>query len=120
MTARRISSPARSSSARGSAMSIKEQRTPQSRQKSPPANVARHFGQIFIMSRRRRCTVEERGGQGGPVFRSCGAGTRPAPRTVEEALMLYVLAGILLLAWLLGFGVFHLTSAFIHFVLVLA
>ena len=34
--------------------------------------------------------------------------------------MLYVLAGILLLAWLLGFGVFHITSAFIHLVLVLA
>ena len=34
--------------------------------------------------------------------------------------MLYVLAGILLLAWLLGFGVFHVASSLIHLVLVLA
>lgn len=34
--------------------------------------------------------------------------------------MLYVLAGILLLAWLLGFGVFHVASSLIHIVLVLA
>jgi hypothetical protein len=34
--------------------------------------------------------------------------------------MLYVIAGILLLAWLLGFGVFHVTTAFIHLVLLLA
>ncbi len=34
--------------------------------------------------------------------------------------MLYVLAGILLLAWLLGFGIFHVTSSLIHLVLVAA
>ena len=34
--------------------------------------------------------------------------------------MLYALAGILLLAWLLGFGVFHVTSGLIHLVLVVA
>jgi hypothetical protein len=34
--------------------------------------------------------------------------------------MLYVVAGVLSIAWLLGFGVLHVTSAFIHLVLVLA
>ncbi|MGZ3419678.1 MAG: lmo0937 family membrane protein [Polyangiales bacterium] len=34
--------------------------------------------------------------------------------------MLYTLAAILLLAWLLGFGAFHITSGLIHLVLVLA
>lgn len=34
--------------------------------------------------------------------------------------MLYVLAGILLLAWLLGFGVFHVGSSLIHLVLLVA
>ena len=34
--------------------------------------------------------------------------------------MLYALAGILLLAWLLGFGVFHVAGGLIHLVLVVA
>jgi hypothetical protein len=38
----------------------------------------------------------------------------------EEGLMLYVIAGILLLAWLFGFGVFHVGTALIHLVLVAA
>lgn len=34
--------------------------------------------------------------------------------------MLYALAAILVIAWLLGFGAFHVTSSLIHLVLVLA
>lgn len=36
------------------------------------------------------------------------------------SVMLYALAAILLLAWLLGWGAFHVTSGLIHLVLVLA
>lgn len=34
--------------------------------------------------------------------------------------MLRILAAILIIAWLLGFTVFHVTAAFIHVLLVLA
>jgi len=34
--------------------------------------------------------------------------------------MLRILAAVLIIAWLLGFTVFHVTAAFIHVLLVLA
>jgi hypothetical protein len=37
-----------------------------------------------------------------------------------EVTVLYALAAILLVAWLLGLTAFHVTSGFIHLVLVLA
>jgi uncharacterized protein DUF5670 len=39
---------------------------------------------------------------------------------VEDYIMFYTLAVILIVAWLLGFGVFHVAGGLIHLLLVLA
>ncbi|GAC1352552.1 MAG: hypothetical protein NVS3B20_16120 [Polyangiales bacterium] len=38
----------------------------------------------------------------------------------RRKLMLYTIAAVLVVLWLLGFGAFHVTSSLIHLVLVLA
>ena len=44
----------------------------------------------------------------------------PRLATLEEHIMFYTLAVILIVAWLLGFGVFHVAGSLIHLLLVLA
>ena len=44
----------------------------------------------------------------------------PRLATVEDHIMFYTLAVILIVAWLLGFGVFHVAGGLIHLLLVLA
>jgi hypothetical protein len=44
----------------------------------------------------------------------------PLLATSEEHTMFFALAVILVLAWLLGFGVFHVAGSLIHLLLVLA
>lgn len=44
----------------------------------------------------------------------------PRLATLEDHIMFYTLAVILIVAWLLGFGVFHVAGGLIHLLLVLA
>jgi hypothetical protein len=52
--------------------------------------------------------------RGGPI------GMRRAHRHLKENRMLLVIAIVLLVAWLLGFTVFHVTTGLIHLVIVVA
>lgn len=45
---------------------------------------------------------------------------RPSSPLSEDHIMFYTLAVILIVAWLLGFGVFHVAGSLIHLLLVLA
>jgi uncharacterized membrane protein YtjA (UPF0391 family) len=66
----------------------------------------------------RRCGCGHRQPPGEALF--CGVSAEAVLSLVEDLPMLVWLAVILLVAWLLGWGVFHVAGGLIHLLLVIA